>query len=300
MSHEISMEWREYERTSTAVLNAYVQPGRRATSDASSERSSERDRRTLVHHAVERRHGVVRARRSRRPITMVESGPVGGVIGAAVIGEAIGEPNMITLDIGGTTAKCSLIENGEVQDRPPSTDRAATRQRRLPDQGAGGRHRRDRRRRRLASPGSTPAARCSVGPQSAGADPGPACYGRGGTEPTVTDANLIAGPDRSRLLPRAARSRSTSSCARKAIEQDRGRRSGVSVEDAALGVIRIANANMVNALKLVSVRRGYDPREFDMVAFGGGGSMHAARWPRAADRARDRPPCPATSRPGAC
>ena len=117
----------------------------------------------------------------------------------------------------------------------------------------------------------------NVGPRSAGAEPGPACYGRGGTEPTVTDADLIAGLPRRRLLPGRRDRRSTCDLARRRRSSaDRASALGVTVEEAARGVIRIANANMVNALKLVSVERGYDPRDFALVAFGGGGGMHAA------------------------
>jgi N-methylhydantoinase A len=273
MSHEITMEWREYERTSTAVLNAYVQ---RAASSYIRRLRSEVER-----HGIRDQLFVMQSnggttsftRAEKTPITMLESGPVAGVIGAALIGELIGQPNVIALDIGGTTAKTSLIEHGEVKtttqyrvdwrpDYPgypvkvPVVD--------IVEIGAGG--------------GSIAwfdeAGGLSVGPRSAGAVPGPACYPNGGSEPTVTDANLVAGridPDYflggeiSVSLDRA----------RTALERIAGPL-GVDVDDAALGVIRMANASMVNAIKLVSVRRGYDPREFDIVAFGGGGSMHAA------------------------
>ncbi|GIW03847.1 MAG: hypothetical protein KatS3mg059_0467 [Thermomicrobiales bacterium] len=204
---------------------------------------------------------------------MVESGPVGGVIGAQAIGNAIGLPNLITLDIGGTTAKCSLIDHGEVKI---TTDYRIERDQHhagypikvpvvdIVEIGAGG--------------GSIAwidaGGALKVGPKSAGAVPGPACYGLGGTEPTVTDANLIAG----RINPDyflGGEIKVSVDLARKAMQKISDAL-GVSVEDAALGVIRIANANMINALKLVSVRRGYDPRDYTLVAFGGGGAMHAA------------------------
>jgi N-methylhydantoinase A len=195
------------------------------------------------------------------------------VIGAAVIGELIGSSNLITLDIGGTTAKTALIENGDLRltteykiewrpDYPgypikvPVVD--------IVEIGAGG--------------GSIAwfdeAGKLSVGPRSAGAVPGPACYPNGGSEPTVTDANLVAG----RIDPEyflGGEIRVSVDRARTALEHV-AEPLGVDVDEAALGVVRMANANMVNAIKLVSVRRGYDPRDFDMVAFGGGGSMHAA------------------------
>jgi N-methylhydantoinase A len=194
-------------------------------------------------------------------------------MGAALVGELIGERQVISLDIGGTTAKCSLISDGKVRTtteyrlewtpaspgypiKAPVVD--------IVEIGAGGGS--------IAWIDQGGALR--VGPRSAGAVPGPACYGLGGLEPTVTDANLIAGrinPDYflgGEIRVRVDLAREAMRGVADALD--------VSVDEAALGVIRIANANMVNALKLVSVRRGYDPREFDMVASGGGGSMHAA------------------------
>jgi N-methylhydantoinase A len=273
MSHEVTMEWREYERTSTAVLNAYVQePAATYVGRLQRElaESGIRDRLFIM----QSNGGTMSfSRAGRTPITMIESGPVAGVIGAAVIGELIGRRNIITLDIGGTTAKTSLVQHGELQltteyrierrpDYPGYPIKAPVVD--IVEIGAGG--------------GSIAwfdeAGGLSVGPHSAGAVPGPACYPNGGKEPTVTDANLVAG----RIDPDyflGGEIKVSVQRARTALERIGGPL-GVGVDEAALGVIRIANANMVNALKLVSVRRGYDPREFDMVAFGGGGSMHAA------------------------
>jgi N-methylhydantoinase A len=272
-SSEIAREWREYERTSTAVLNAYVQPVARAYL-----RALEREIRGAgidsPLYVMKSNGGTATfAVAGEQPIHMVESGPVAGVIGAQAIGAAIGEPNLITLDIGGTTAKCSLIDGGTVR---VSNDYRIERDAnnagypvRVPvvdivEIGAGG--------------GSIAwidaGGALKVGPRSAGAVPGPASYGQGGTEPTVTDANLIAG----RINPDyflGGEIGVSLDLARQAM-QTIADPLGVSVEEAALGVIRIANANMINALKLVSVRRGYDPRDFAMVAFGGGGAMHAA------------------------
>jgi N-methylhydantoinase A len=273
MSHEVTMEWREYERTSTAVLNAYVQErastyvGRLAQELAD---TGIRDRLFIM----QSNGGTMSFRRAAKtPITMIESGPVAGVIGASVIGGLIGSDNIITLDIGGTTAKTSLIQGGELQltteyrierrpDYPGYPIKAPVVD--IVEIGAGG--------------GSIAwfdqAGKLSVGPQSAGAVPGPACYPNGGKEPTVTDSNLVAG----RIDPDyflGGEIAVSLERARAALDRI-ARPLDVEVEEAALGVIRIANANMVNALKLVSVRRGYDPRDFDMVAFGGGGSMHAA------------------------
>jgi N-methylhydantoinase A len=198
---------------------------------------------------------------------------VGGVLGAAALGELIGEPNIITLDIGGTTAKCSLVQDGEVRvDTEYKIERSRTNPG-YPIQtpvidiveiGNGG--------------GSIAwvdeGGGLHVGPRSAGAVPGPAAYGRGGEEPTTTDANLLAGridPDYflgGEITPEMDNVRKTL-----------GRladRLGSSAEETTRGVIRLANANMVNALKLVSLNRGHDPQDFSLVAFGGGGPMHAA------------------------
>lgn len=272
-SSEITQEWREYERTSSAVLNAYVRPI--ASSYLEALQVNLRGAGIDAQLDVMKSNGgtATFAVSQELPIHMVESGPVGGVIGAAAIGKAIGSPNIITLDIGGTTAKCSLIDHGEVKItteyrierdahnagypiKAPVVD--------IVEIGAGG--------------GSIAwidgGGALKVGPKSAGAVPGPACYGGGGANPTVTDANLIAG----RINPAyflGGEIEVSVDLANEAMEPIAAAL-GVSVEDAALGVIRIANANMINALKLVSVRRGYDPRDFTLMAFGGGGAMHAA------------------------
>jgi N-methylhydantoinase A len=278
-SHELTSEWREFDRTSTAVLDAYVKP----TAGEYLERLGELLERDAgipprVSYAMQSNGGVSRFERARRtPINLIESGPVGGVIGAAAIGRLLGEQNLITLDIGGTTAKASLVERGTVRltgeyhiERTPTSAGYPVK---VPvvdivEIGAGG--------------GSIawldPAGSLRVGPQSAGADPGPASYGWGGTEPTLTDANVIAG----RINPgyflggdiELDVDRAREALRPLAMELD------VSVEEAALGVIRIANANMIHLLKLVSVRRGRDPRDFAIVAFGGGGSMHATALAR--------------------
>jgi N-methylhydantoinase A len=272
-SHELTSEWREYDRTSTVVLDAYVKPAAGKYLAALANRLEAAQVPARARYAMRSNGGISRFEvAAQTPINLVESGPVGGVIGAAAVGEQIGEDNLITLDIGGTTAKAALVERGNVRltsdyhfERTPVFAGYPIK---IPvvdivEIGAGG--------------GSIawidPAGALKVGPQSAGADPGPACYGWGGTQPTVTDANVIAhriNPDyflggRIKLDVERARAALTPLAASL----------GVDSEDAALGVIRIANANMIHLLKLVSVRRGRDPREFAIVAFGGGGSMHA-------------------------
>ncbi|HET9658756.1 MAG TPA: hydantoinase/oxoprolinase family protein [Thermomicrobiales bacterium] len=276
-SAEITREWREYERTSTAVLNAYVQPV--AASYLRQLESSLRAEGIAAPLDIMKSNGGTSSFDFviEQPIHLVESGPVGGVIGAAALGALIGEPNLITMDIGGTTAKCSLIENGDykitTEYRIERDDRTAGYPIKAPvvdivEIGAGG--------------GSIAwidaGGALKIGPRSAGASPGPASYGMGGAEPTVTDANLIAGrinPDYflgGELQLDIVKARVAYQPIADAL--------GVSVDEAAIGVIRLANANMINALKLVSVRRGYDPREFALIAFGGGGSMHAVALAR--------------------
>jgi N-methylhydantoinase A len=208
---------------------------------------------------------------SQIPITMVESGPASGFWGAAELGKLIGEPNVLALDIGGTTAKCSLIEDGQVKIM---TDYWIERDRTtagypimvpvvdLVEIGNGG--------------GSIAwvddFGKLHVGPQSAGAMPGPAAYGRGGTEATTTDANLWLGRI-NRDYFCGGEVDADMQAAEKAIKAV-GEKLGVDATEAARGIIRIANNNMVNALKLVSLNRGHDPRDFTLVAFGGGGAMH--------------------------
>jgi N-methylhydantoinase A len=272
-AHQIAREWREYERTNTAVLSAYVQP------------AAERYLRKLesglkgrglkcAPYIMQSNCGVDSLDATARvPITMVESGPASGFWGAAELGRLIGAPNILALDIGGTTAKCSLIENGQVRIM---TDYWIERDGRssgypimvpvvdLVEIGNGG--------------GSIAwvddFSKLHVGPQSAGAMPGPAAYGRGGENATTTDANLWLGRINRDYFcggevtaDMAATERALAALARKL---------SISTEEAARGIIRIANNNMVNALKLVSLNRGHDPRDFTLVAFGGGGAMHAA------------------------
>ncbi|MBN2324335.1 MAG: hydantoinase/oxoprolinase family protein [Spirochaetes bacterium] len=273
LSCEITGEWREYERTNTAVLNSYVMKTAGEYLDTLGRRLSGLGMKTAC-HVMQSNGGTATFEMGRRaPINMVESGPVGGVIGAAVIGRIADEKNVISFDVGGTTAKTSLIEGGEPRITTgyriewskgfagypvlvPTVD--------IVEIGAGGGS--------IAWVDS--AGALHVGPESAGADPGPACCGWGGKKPTVTDANVLAG----RINPRYFLGGEIPLYEKLAREAMRpvADSIGVTVEEAAMGVIRLADSSMVNALKLVSVRRGYDPREFCIVAFGGGGAMHAA------------------------
>jgi N-methylhydantoinase A len=276
-SHELSREWREYERTSTTVLSAYVHPTTRRYIV-----SLERELKgTGLRHApymMLSNGGIATVAAAKaNPIAMVESGPASGIYAAAYLGCQIGQRNLIALDIGGTTAKCALIEEGAVKI---STDYFVERTRQSPgypiqtpvseivEIGNGG--------------GSIAwvdaGGKLHVGPQSAGAMPGPVAYGRGGREATTTDANLLLGridPD-SFLGGELKPDWDAVNGAFEAL----GRKLGVSAIEAARGVVRIANANMTNALRLVSTNKGYDPRDFALMAFGGGGPMHAVALAR--------------------
>lgn len=272
-SHEVCLQWREYERTNTTVLSAYVLPTTRTYLNGLQHELQKADLQTDI-LIMQSNGGLVNpSTAAADPISLVESGPVAGVLGAEAYGRRIGESNLITLDIGGTTAKCSLVCNGEVRiareyhiektpvsaGYPISTPVVD-----IVEIGNGG--------------GSVAwldkAGALYVGPQSAGADPGPVAYGRGGREPTTTDAHLLLGRiDPGKLVggdqpPDLTAVSSSFAPLANTLE--------VGVLDVALGTVRIANANMVNALKLVSVNRGHDPRDFVLMAFGGGAGLHAA------------------------
>lgn len=276
-SSEICREWREYERTSTAVLNAYVQPileGYLHNLDTTFDEQAVTDRRfVMLSNGGSATFGFAQ----EQPIQLVESGPAGGIAGALAIGKQIGETHIITLDVGGTTAKCSVIVDGEAaisQDyRMEWTPWSPGYPLRIPvvdivEIGAGG--------------GSLvwfdDGGALRIGPQSAGADPGPACYGRGGTQPTITDAMILA----SVLDPASFLG------GRLSVDPELSRQAfapvaeqlGLSITETVSGVLRLFGQLTVEALKLVSVRRGYDPRDFTLIAYGGGGPIHAGHLAR--------------------
>ena len=277
-SHQITREWREYERTSTTVLCAYVQTVAERYLARLDTGLKERGF-TGSLYVMQSNCGVDSVEAAARtPITMVESGPASGVWGAAELGRLIGERNVLALDVGGTTAKCSLIEDGQVRimtdywierDRTSSGYPILVPVVDLVEIGNGG--------------GSIAwvddFGKLHVGPRSAGAVPGPAAYGRGGTEATTTDANLWLGRI-NRDYFCGGEVTADMAAAGKALAAV-GARLGVDAAEAARGIVRIANSNMVNALKLVSVNRGFDPRDFTLAAFGGGGGMHAVALARA-------------------
>lgn len=269
-SHEVTKEWREYERTNTVALNAYVMPTATTYINQLQRELTEYNDKSK-NYIMQSNGGTTTFEEVKKvPINMVESGPVAGIYGAAYLGNLIGEKNIIAFDIGGTTAKCSLVEDGEVKISTDyyieKDDRNAGYPIKVPvvdivEIGNGGGS-----IAWLDSAGSL-----KVGPESAGAVPGPVAYGQGGKEPTTTDANLLTG----RLSAKNFDYNVDLEKVKAAVVEKIAKPFGISVEEAALGIIRVANSNMLNALKLISIRRGHDPQDFTMVAFGGGGSMHA-------------------------
>jgi N-methylhydantoinase A len=280
-SADVIPEFREFERTSTAVLVGYLKPVFATyTRNLGTELAARghEPRKLLIMNSA---GGVMSPQAAgERPHAIVESGPAAGVIAAATLAEQLGERNVISFDMGGTTAKASLIEGGAYRTtteyeigggvhqslavrftgypiKAPMID--------LTECSAGGGS--------IASVDEVGVLK--VGPRSAGADPGPACYARGGTEPTVTDANLVLG----RLNPDyfvGGEARLDPKLAYQAIETRIARPLGMTVMEAAAGIIDIVNAHMARILRVVSVARGLDPRNFSLIAFGGAGPLHAA------------------------
>ena len=268
-SSEVLPEIREYERFSTTVLNAYIGPlMNRYLEGLESRLASKGFARTIF--LMTSNGGVTSAGRARRlPVQTVLSGPAGGVAASVELGQRIGVENLITYDMGGTSTDVCLVEGLRA---PLTTEQMVagypnrTPQVEIVTIGAGGGS--------IAwlDGGET----LAVGPRSAGADPGPAAYGRGGTEPTVTDANLVLGRlgSETRLASTLALD---GSLARASLHRLSARFGG-AIETHALadGVVRIAVARMVSAIKEISIAKGYDPRDFVLLAYGGAGPMHGA------------------------
>jgi N-methylhydantoinase A len=276
-SYQITREWREYERTNTAVLSAYVQPIAHRYLDRLTSALYDAGMRCTP-YIMQSNCGVDTVQSARQiPITMVESGPASGIWGAAALGRLIGERDAIAIDIGGTTAKCGLITEGEVKlNTNYLIERSATSAGYpvtvpvvdLVEIGQGG--------------GSIAWVdefqRLHVGPHSAGAVPGPVSYGIGGTEATTTDANLALGCINPHYFCGGTLEADMEGVDR-ALDRLAATLS-ISRQEVARGIVRIANNNMVNAIKLISVNRGHDPRDFTLIAFGGGGGMHACALAR--------------------
>ncbi len=276
ISSDICPEMREYFRASTTAINALIMPVVSRYVERLEARLSEIGV-TAGLHLMTSAGGIISSAEARRePVHLVESGPAAGVIAATYVASLSGIQNVISFDMGGTTAKAGLVENGtpkivpnyEVGSAAVADNRSSGYPVRTPvvdlvEIGAGGGS--------IAWIDAGGALR--VGPRSGGADPGPACYNKGQTQPCITDANLALGrlnPDyflggEHKLYP---------DLARKAIAP-LAEHLGLSIEDAAGGIVEIANAKMVGAIQLISVQRGFDPRDFVLVAFGGAGPVHA-------------------------
>ena len=271
LSHDILREYREYERTSTTALNAYVGPRVRDYLDRLEGFLSDGQFGGSI-QIMRSNGGTMSLGQARvQPVTMMESGPVAGMIAAGRIAEILGLEQCIGFDMGGTTAKASLITDGapEVSEDYYIGGYSRGQPMQLPvvdivEVGAGG-----------GSIAWTDArGGLHVGPESAGADPGPACYGKGGDVPVVTDADLVLKRlNADRFL--SGRMGLDTALSEAAIKEKIGDPIGLSVADAALGIAKIADASMSLAVRTVSVERGCDPRDTAMIAFGGAGPLHA-------------------------
>jgi N-methylhydantoinase A len=280
LSCEVLPEIREFERTSTTAVCAYVGPI--LASYLARLEAAATGMGLPAPWVMGSSGGVFSVREGlRMPAMAVESGPAAGVIATALIGRRCGLPNLISFDMGGTTAKASLIERGEITTTSDYEVGGSGNVRRwlhgtghpirvpvidLAEVSAGG--------------GSVawidPGGVLRVGPESVGAEPGPVCYGHGGTRPTVTDADLVLGYLNPVALLGGALPVDLGR-ARAAVEREIAAPLGLGVTEAAAGVVDVVNAGMAGALRIVSVERGHDPREFTLVAFGGAGPVHAAR-----------------------
>ena len=267
ISSEVIPELQEYERAVTTVTNSYVRP--KVETYINNLESELLEKMKEVKLSILRSDGGLASAQSaaKYPVNMLMSGPAGGVAGAIWVAGNAGFKNLLTLDIGGTSTDVALVQNGQAQLRRETTVGDVTVRASSVDVrtvGAGGGS--------IAHvPAVTKALR--VGPQSAGAVPGPAAYGNGGLEPTVTDANIVLGylPSQARLGGDMAIDVDAAQLAVGRIASDLG----LSVEAAAEGIYNIVNENMFGALRLVSVEQGHDPREFALIAFGGAGPLHA-------------------------
>lgn len=268
ISYDVLPRWKEYARAATTIADAYIKPLlERQVERIGAWFDQHRDKPHVV--MIKSNGGEVALRAAAKvPINLAVSGPTGGVVGAKALAQDTQETHIITLDIGGTSTDCAAIVNSQVSFTSDFEIEFG-----LPVQvpmldirtfGAGG--------------GSVawidPGGMLRVGPRSAGAVPGPASYGRGGTEPTVTDANLVLGRiDADNFL--GGQMKLDLQRARDAMTRV-GEKLGMGVEETALAVLRIVNSNMLGALRSVLTERGHDPRDFTLLAFGGAGPLHAA------------------------
>lgn len=280
LSHEVSPTFREYERTSTTVVNAYVMTALREYLRGLQAALGARGYRGRL-FVMQSSGGVASAEAMERyPVRMIESGPAAGALMAAAYGELTGHRDLVAFDMGGTTAKLALIEGGRpftttafelhrVDNAPGSGLPMNIQAIDLVEIGAGG--------------GSIARPRLgviAVGPESASSMPGPVCYGRGGAEPTVTDANLALGYLNPEYFAGGALRLQPGAAAR-AIETRVAGPLGLTLEQAAWGIHTIVNTNMELATRVVSIERGRDPRTLTLVAFGGSGPVHGCRLAQA-------------------
>ncbi len=269
-SHEIVPEWREYERTSTTAIAAYVAPIVQDYLAELEEQVTARGLRGPL-RVMQSNGGVMMAAMARRKaIQTLFSGPVGGTIACVAVAEQLQDEvdvsRLICIDMGGTSFDVSLVVDGEADveleselERHPVLSPTVA----IHTIGAGG-----------GSVGHVSAGGLRVGPRSAGAEPGPACYGSGGTEPAVTDANLHLG--RLPSIARLAGGMALDAAAAEAALSDVGESLGLGADELATGMVAVADSTMANAIREITVLRGIDPRSFALVAFGGAGPLHAA------------------------
>jgi N-methylhydantoinase A len=270
-SHEVAPEFREYERLSTVVVNAYLGPVMRSYLARLQPRLREIGV-TAAPHLTQSNGGVISFETAREsPVRTVLSGPATGVVGALTVGKLAGFDNLITFDMGGTSTDVSLIEKGEPKLAGEMTVHGYPIKAPMLDintVGAGGGS--------IAYIDS--GGLLKVGPRSAGADPGPVCYGRGNQEAAVTDANVVLQVlNPTHLL--GGRMKIDQAAARAAIAR-LAEAVKLDLMATAQGIISVVTANMAKAIRVISVQRGYDPRDYTLVAFGGAGPVHAARLAR--------------------
>lgn len=265
LSHRVAREWREYERTSSTVLDAYISPVVAGYLGQLDHQMRDREF-TAGLHVMQSSGGIVTARSAReRPLQTLLSGPVGGAMGGTQLSTTLARPNLILADMGGTSFDVSLIADGAPDVSPemnlegfPILMSVVN----IHTIGAGG-----------GSVAYLQAGGLRVGPESAGAVPGPACYARGGNRPTVTDANVVLGRiDPMNFLGGAMHLDTTA--AERAVA-GLAAELGLGVEELAEGIIDVINAKMAQAIRRITVQKGIEPREFTLVAYGGAGPMHA-------------------------
>jgi N-methylhydantoinase A len=280
LSSDVSPKFREYERASTTVANAYVRPLVARYLDRLDCSLAQKGLRSRL-AIMQSNGGIISSDLARSyPIRIIESGPAAGVLMCAEVGRQLGYDHVMSFDMGGTTAKLGTIDNGEpIVTATYEVDTINSRKNsglplnvlaiELLEIGAGG-----------GSIAETKMGLIAVGPQSAGAVPGPMCYGGGGTRPTLTDANLILGylnadyfNGGAMALDRAAAAAGIDAAIAKPL--------GLPLAGAAWGIHSIANSNMERAMRVISIERGRDPRQYVLVAFGGAGPLHACRLARA-------------------